>query len=72
MQGLNLAVNAFLGWALGGNTTATLLGVMEMAKPGSKLTLDFSSLLGALFFSWILQILLPFILTTLVAEKEKK
>jgi hypothetical protein len=38
---------------------------------GSILTLDFSSLLGPLFFSWLLQLLLPPMLNQLVYEKEK-
>lgn len=33
--------------------------VKEMPKQSSKLTLDFSSLLGPLFYAWIIQLLLP-------------
>ncbi len=45
-QGLNMAVNAYLKYALGSSYSAPLLGVSEMPKPGTKLTLDFASLLG--------------------------
>lgn len=67
-----MATNAFLKWALGSNYTASLDGVMEMPKPGRKLTLDFSSLLGPLFFCWLLELLLPVMVVQLVTEKEKK
>lgn len=33
--------------------------VKEMPKPATKNELDFSSLLGALFFTWIVQLLFP-------------
>ncbi|GFH22555.1 ABC transporter domain-containing protein, partial [Haematococcus lacustris] len=49
-----------------------LLGVMSMPKLKTKLTLDFSSLLGPLFFTWVVQLLLPTILQQLVYEKEKR
>lgn len=67
-----MATNAFLKWALGSSYSATLDGIMEMPKPGSKLTLDFSSLLGPLFFTWLLELLLPVMVVQLVTEKERK
>lgn len=48
LQGLNMATNAFLQWALGPQYEATLLGITNMPKPETRLTLDFSSLLGPL------------------------
>jgi hypothetical protein len=42
-----MAVNAFVKWSLGANFNVALLGVSEMPKPGTKLSLDFASLLGA-------------------------
>lgn len=73
-QGLNRATNAFLKWALGGDARyqAWLSGVMEMPKGGSRLSLDFGSLLGPLFYSWLLQLLLPVMLYQLVYEKERR
>ena len=38
---------------------------------GTKLSLDFASLLGPIFFTWLVQQLLPFMLVTLVNEKER-
>lgn len=37
----------------------------------TKLSLDFASLLGPIFFTWLVQQLLPFMLVTLVTEKER-
>jgi hypothetical protein len=39
---------------------------------GSRLSIDFSSLLGPLFFCWLLQLLLPSMLNQLVYEKERR
>ncbi|EFN50493.1 hypothetical protein CHLNCDRAFT_141395, partial [Chlorella variabilis] len=73
LRGINRAVNAFLKWSLGSDGyQAWLLGVQEMPKGGSRLSLDFSSLLGPLFFCWLLQLLLPPMLNQLVYEKEKR
>lgn len=41
-----------------------------MPKPASRLSLDFSSLLGTLFFMWLLQLLLPVFIHAIVREKE--
>lgn len=41
-----------------------------MPKVESGLQLDFSSLLGPLFFEWLMQLLLPVFVSTLVHEKE--
>ena len=51
---------------------AILLGQMALPNHPGRLSLDFSSLLGALFFSWIAQLLLPVMLSTLVYEKENR
>ncbi|KAG2425810.1 hypothetical protein HXX76_013435 [Chlamydomonas incerta] len=49
-----------------------LLGVMSMPKMATKLKLDFSNLLGPLFYTWVVQMLLPTFLQQLVYEKEKR
>ncbi|GAX86267.1 hypothetical protein CEUSTIGMA_g13679.t1 [Chlamydomonas eustigma] len=36
-----------------------LLGLMSMPIPANKLSLDFSSLLGPLFYTWVVQLLFP-------------
>eukprot|EP00887_Chlorella_sp_A99_P004767 scaffold4.g4767.t1 len=71
-QGLNLAANAWLAWALGPGHGAQLAGLMDVPKGGSELTLEFSSLLGPLFYTWLLQLLLPVMLVNLVYEKERR
>jgi hypothetical protein len=46
--------------------------VKEMPKVGTKQKFDLSSLLGPLFFTWIIELLFPVILTYLVYEKQQK
>lgn len=70
-QGINRATNAFLAWALGPQYSAPLLGVMSTPKPSGRLTLDFNALLGPIFYTWLLQLLLPVMLVGLVYEKER-
>ena len=71
-QGLNLATNAFLRWSLGSEYSAKLLAIMEMPKQETHLSLDFSSLLGPIFYCWLAQLLLPLLLVTLVYEKQRR
>jgi len=49
-----------------------LLALSSMPKPADRLRLDFSSLLGPLFYCWVVQLLLPTMLQQLVYEKEKR
>lgn len=44
----------------------------EMPKPETRLSLDFSSLLGPLFFVWVLGLPLPVMMQSLVYEKENR
>ena len=71
-QGVNLATNAFLRWSLGSGYSAKLLAIMEMPKQETHLSLDFSSLLGPIFYCWLSQLLLPLLLVTLVYEKQRR
>jgi hypothetical protein len=71
-QSLNLAVNAWLRRHLGPGYSAELVAVMETPKAGTSLQLDFSSLLGPLFYTWVAQMLLPVFLMQLVYEKERR
>jgi hypothetical protein len=43
----------------GPSYSAELIGVMETPKMETKVNLDFSALLGPLFFTWVIQMLLP-------------
>jgi len=47
-----------------------LLGVMSFPKLETSLTIDFSSLIGPLFYTWVVQLALPSMLQQLVYEKE--
>lgn len=50
---------AFLRLIKGPDADLPLWFVSEMPKPETKLRLDFSSLLGPLFFMWVIQLLFP-------------
>ena len=54
------------------NAAPPLLGVQEAPKPASAMHVDFSSMLGPLFFTWVVQMLLPIFLMQLVYEKEHR
>ncbi|PRW44292.1 ABC transporter A family member 7-like isoform A [Chlorella sorokiniana] len=68
---VNLAANAYLKDRLGAGYGARLVGVKDMPTGASRLSLDFSSLLGPLFSMWLLQLILPVGVHTLVSEKEQ-
>jgi hypothetical protein len=51
--------------------SARLIGLKDMPKGASSLSLDFSSLLGPLFMMWFMQLLFPVNVHLLVHEKEK-
>ena len=69
---INSATNAFLRRSVGPTSIARFVGTMAMPKPSSKLELDIASLIGVLFYTWMLQLLLPVMLSTLVSEKENR
>ncbi|KAH6797363.1 ABC2-like protein 6 [Perilla frutescens var. hirtella] len=71
-RSVNLASNAYLQFILGPAAKLLFEFVKEMPKPETKLRLDFSSLLGPLFFTWVIVQLFPVILTSLVYEKQHK
>ena len=49
----------------------TLRGLQGMPKPETRLSLDFSTLLGPLFYLWLLQTLLPIQAMIIVDERER-
>lgn len=53
------ASSAFLKLFKGDGLAMQLEYVKEMPKPATKSRFDFSSLLGALFFTWIIELLFP-------------
>ncbi len=72
MQGINLAANAYLRWALGDGYQARLLGLASPPKEGTRLSLDFATLLGPLFFNWLNQLLLPIMLYKMVRASSQQ
>ncbi|THU59095.1 hypothetical protein C4D60_Mb03t21380 [Musa balbisiana] len=71
-RSVNLASNAYLKFHNGPDVMAVLEYLKEMPKTGTQLRFDISSLLGALFFTWIIELLFPVILTYLVYERQQK
>eukprot|EP00899_Mesostigma_viride_P019984 jgi/Mesvir1/27988/Mv20187-RA.1 len=69
---INQASRAFLKFLLGDAYDVKLLDVREMPKPATELALDFSSLLGPLFYTWVLQLPFPVMISLLMYEKEQK
>ncbi|VYS59677.1 unnamed protein product [Arabidopsis thaliana] len=69
---VNLASNAYLEFLKGSETKILFEYVKEMPKPETKLSLDIASLIGPLFFTWVILLLFPVILTTLVYEKQQR
>ncbi|TVU06174.1 hypothetical protein EJB05_49373, partial [Eragrostis curvula] len=69
---VNTASNAYIKFLRGSGVEMLLEYVKEMPKVGTKLKFDLSSLLGALFFTWIVELLFPVILTYIVYEKQQK
>lgn len=70
-RSINLVSNAFLQHLLGPSTQMLFDFVKEMPKPETEIRLDFSSLLGPLFFTWVILQLFPIVLTALVYEKQQ-
>ncbi|KAJ6339954.1 hypothetical protein OIU77_007827 [Salix suchowensis] len=68
-RALNLVSNAYLQLFQG---RMVLEFIKEMPKPATKLRLDIASLLGTLFFTWVVIQLFPVVLTALVYEKQQK
>ncbi|KAF7072091.1 hypothetical protein CFC21_112353 [Triticum aestivum] len=69
---VNMVSDAYIKFLRGSGAEMLLEYVKDMPKVGSELKLDLSSLLGALFFTWIIELLFPVILTYLVYEKQQK
>ncbi|KAL7618451.1 hypothetical protein Lser_V15G00410 [Lactuca serriola] len=70
-RSINLVSNAFLQLLVGPTTQMLFDFIKEMPKPETERKLDFSSLLGPLFFTWVILQLFPIVLTALVYEKQQ-
>ncbi|KAI4336022.1 hypothetical protein L6164_014600 [Bauhinia variegata] len=71
-RSVNLVSSAFLQFLLGPGTKMIFEFVKEMPKPETPINFDLSSVLGALFFSWVILQLFTVVLTSLVYEKQEK
>ncbi len=69
---VNMASQSYVQSSLGQDYGVYLEGVREMPKAQSRLTLSFSSLLGVIFYMWLLQSMLPIVMVTLVDEQEQR
>ncbi|XP_073225221.1 ABC transporter A family member 8-like isoform X2 [Cicer arietinum] len=70
-RSVNLASNAYLQFLLGPGTKMLFEFVKEMPKPETPVKFDLASLLGGLFFTWVILQLFPVVLTSLVYEKQQ-
>ncbi|KAK6123286.1 hypothetical protein DH2020_042963 [Rehmannia glutinosa] len=71
-RSVNLASNAYLEYLLGPTTKMLFEFVKEMPKPETRVRMDLSSLLGPLFFTWVIIQLFPVVLISLVYEKQHR
>ncbi|KAL1210258.1 ABC transporter A family member 3 [Cardamine amara subsp. amara] len=69
---VNLVSNAYLQYLKGPGTKMLFEFVKEMPKQETRLRLDIASLIGPTFFTWVILLLLPVILTSLVYEKQQR
>ncbi|KAK4843209.1 hypothetical protein QYF36_005338 [Acer negundo] len=70
-RSLNLASNAYLQYMKPG-AQMPFEFTKEMPKGETKISIDLSSILGTLFFTWVTLQLFPLILTALVYEKQQQ
>ncbi|VYS59676.1 unnamed protein product [Arabidopsis thaliana] len=70
-RSVNLVSNAYLQFLQGSGTRMLFEYVKEMPKPETSLRLDIASLIGPLFFTWVILLLFPVILSSLVYEKQQ-
>ncbi|KAF2927371.1 hypothetical protein DAI22_06g200400 [Oryza sativa Japonica Group] len=71
-RSLNAVSNAYLQFLRGSGVKMLLAFTKEMPKQETRLRFDFSSVIGPLFFEWVVALLFPVMLTYLVYEKQHK
>ncbi|WCJ33482.1 ABC transporter A family member 7 [Euphorbia peplus] len=71
---VNLVSNAYIEFLHGLGAKILFDFVTEMPKPATttQIELDMAALLGPLFFTWVILLLFPVVLTALVYEKQQK
>ncbi|XP_049934331.1 ABC transporter A family member 7-like isoform X2 [Nymphaea colorata] len=71
-RSINMISDGFLQLFGGRGCSMKIDFVKEMPKHATKISFDVSSLLGPLVFAWVIQLLFPVILMSLVYEKQHK
>ncbi|CAE6075408.1 unnamed protein product [Arabidopsis arenosa] len=71
-RSVNLVSNAYLQFLQGPGTKMLFNFVKEMPKQETRLRMDMASLIGPIFFTWVILLLFPVILTSLVYEKQQR
>ncbi|KAG2302511.1 hypothetical protein Bca52824_031162 [Brassica carinata] len=71
-RSINLISNAYLKFLKGPGLRILFEFVKEVPKHATRLKTDIASLLGPLFFTWVVLLLFPVILTSLVYEKQER
>ncbi|CAH2052933.1 unnamed protein product [Thlaspi arvense] len=71
-RSINLISNAYLNFLKGPTTKILFEFVKEVPKQATQYNQDIASLLGPLFFTWVVLLLFPVILTSLVYEKQER
>ncbi|KEH31924.1 ABC transporter A family protein [Medicago truncatula] len=71
-RSINLISNAYLQFLRGLGTKMLFEFVKEMPKSETPLRIEIASLLGVLFFTWVVLQLFPVVLTSLIYEKQQK
>ncbi|CAJ2664526.1 unnamed protein product [Trifolium pratense] len=71
-RSVNLISNAYLQFLLGPGTKMLFEFVKEMPKSETPIRIEIASLLGGLFYTWVILQLFPVVLTSLVYEKQHK
>ncbi|KAL1210259.1 ABC transporter A family member 4 [Cardamine amara subsp. amara] len=69
---VNLASNAYLQFLRGPGTKMLFDFVKEMPKQETRLRVDIASIIGPIFLTWVILLLFPVILTSLVYEKQQR
>ncbi|GJP41808.1 hypothetical protein CLOM_g1451 [Closterium sp. NIES-68] len=70
-RSMNLAANAYVKAMLNPNATIPLLYLKDFPRPQDSVGVDLATILGPLFYLWLLQLLYPVFTASLVYEKEK-
>ncbi|KAE9601964.1 putative molybdate-transporting ATPase [Lupinus albus] len=71
-RSVNLISNAYLESVMGPGVKVLLDFIKEMPKSEMSFRIEIGSLIGGLFFTWVILQLFPVVLTSLVYEKQQK